>query len=80
MSITVSMNGLRRSLSGDIKQLREIIEDVINDDFFEKDDLIEAMNQVITDSNVLNCVFKADDPNFSDISDVEVEHIEGGGE
>lgn len=78
MSMNVSMDGLRRSLSGDIKKLRDIIEDVINDNYYYKYDLIEAMNQVITDSNVLNCVFHPNDPNFTDISSVEVEHIEGG--
>jgi len=43
----------------------------------DKQDLIDAVNDIIRHSNVVNCVFIADDPEFADMSDLEVEHIEG---
>ena len=33
----VSMNGLRKSLSGDVKSLRDIVEAVVRDDFYENE-------------------------------------------
>ena len=53
----VSMNGLRRNLSNNVANLLEIViclkEDLGSEDFNE---LCEAVNNVIQDSNVLNCV------------------------
>jgi len=72
----VSMNGLRRSLSADIGTLREIVSRILNDDWYDKEDLTEAMNDVIRDSNVLNCVFIEGDSDFVDMNEVEVETIE----
>ena len=70
------MNGLRRNMSCNISILKDVVEAVIKDQHFDKDDLIDAMNDVIRDSNVLNCVFSKDDPDFSDMGNLEVEHIE----
>lgn len=72
----VSMNGLRKSLSGDVKSLRDIVESVVRDDFYENEDLVEALNAVVRDINVLNCVFDKDDPDFIEMADIEVEIIE----
>jgi len=71
-----SMNGFRKQLSNDVDELREMVKNVLNDDYIDKDDLVEAMNDVITHSNVINCVYDDDDPNFSDISDIEIKHLE----
>ena len=71
-----SMNGFRRNLSGDVKSLRDIVEAIINDEYWEKEDLIVAANQIITHSNVVNCVYDNNDSDFTDMSDVEVEHID----
>lgn len=71
----VSMNGLRKNLSRDIDTLREIVLLILQDEWYDKNELIEAMNDVIQDSNVLNCVY-TDDPEFSDISDTAIEQIE----
>ena len=71
-----SMNGFRKNLSGDAATLRDIVESVVNGDYYDNQDLIDAMNQIITHSNVINCVFQKDDPDFSDISHVEIEHLE----
>ncbi len=75
-SVTVSMNGLRRNLSRDVETLRDLVSAVIEGNYFEREDLTNAMNDVIQDSNVLNCVFSNDDAQFTDMSDLEVKHIE----
>ncbi|WP_336273786.1 hypothetical protein [Vreelandella indica] len=36
----------------------------------------EAVNNVICKSNCLNCVYTADDPDFSNMSDLEVPLLE----
>lgn len=75
----VSMNGLRQSLSDDVGELRDIIQAVISDECYDKGDLINAVNQVIRDSNVMNCVYMKDDPDFTDMSEVEVDLLEEEG-
>lgn len=71
-----SMNGFRRQLSGDVSNLRDMVENVAFGDWFDREDLINAMNQVITHSNVINCVYCKDDPDFSDLSDIRIENLE----
>ena len=71
-----SMNGFRRQLSNDCQQLKEIALSIISGDLYEHDDLIDAVNQLITHSNVINCVSIVGDANFSDMSDLEIEHLE----
>lgn len=72
----VSMNGLRRNLSGDVETLRDLVESVLKGEWYDGADLRNAMNDVIQDSNVLNCVFSKDDPDFTDMGNVEVELLE----
>jgi hypothetical protein len=75
--MNVSMNGLRMNLSRDVDKLREMVLLVLQDnEWYDKEELIDAMNDVICDSNVLNCVYTEDD-NFKNMSDVCVERIEG---
>jgi len=71
-----SMNGFRRQLSNDTEALRNIARDVMNGDWYDKEDFVEAINQVIAHSNVLNCVSQRDDPEFIDMSELEIEHLE----
>lgn len=71
-----SMNGFRRQLSGDIAELRNLVDAQSNGAFIDEEELIKITNDLITKSNVLNCAYSDDDPDFSDLSDVEVEHIE----
>jgi hypothetical protein len=71
-----SMNGFRRQLSGSCNQLKDIAQRILNDDFYDDEDLVEAVNEIITHSNVLNCVYLDSDENFTDMSGIEVEHIE----
>ncbi|SDO28446.1 hypothetical protein SAMN04487957_10548 [Halomonas shengliensis] len=72
----VSMNGLRRNLNGDVETLRRLVEAVLEGEWYDKEDLRDAMNDVIRDSNVLNCVYHKDDPDFSDMGQIEVELLE----
>ncbi|TFH84947.1 hypothetical protein EQG41_19695 [Billgrantia azerbaijanica] len=76
----VSMNGLRRNLSGDVQELRDVAASIINDDWYDKADLVRAVNAIIQHSNVLNCIYVANDPDFTDMGDLEVEPLEAGGE
>lgn len=71
-----SMNGFRRQLSSDTKQLRDLVDSAAKGDYFDSEDLVEAMNDLITHSNVINCTFDKNNPDFSDLSDLEIEHIE----
>lgn len=70
-----SMNGFRRQLNADVGSLREIVHGIVNSREFDKDELVEAMNEVIQHSNVINCVFDPEDPDFVDMSDIAVETI-----
>jgi hypothetical protein len=72
----VSMDGLRKSLSRDISYLKSLVIAAANMQLRDKDELFEAMNQVIQDSNILNCVYNNDDDSFTDLSDVRVDPIE----
>jgi len=71
-----SMNGFRRNLSNDVRELRDIVAAINNNQFYDKEDLVNAMNDVITHSNVVNCVYNPGDADFKDMSEIEVEHIE----
>lgn len=75
----VSIDGIREKLSRDIDQLRLEIKGLIEEDAIHEpfvEDLVNAINEVITDSNVLNCVFSDEfEDDFSDLSDVEIDLI-----
>jgi len=77
-----SMNGFRRNLSNNVEELRDIVEKALSDDLdsFEKEELKRCMNEVISNSNVLNCVFVTDDPEFLDMSHLEVPFLDGDDE
>lgn len=71
-----SMNGFRRQLSSDVDSLKKIVEEALTGQFYEDEDLVNAMNEVITHSNVVNCVYDIESPEFIDMSDLEIDHIE----
>lgn len=74
-----SINGFRRNLSNNVEELRDIVEKALSGDgldSFEKEDLKRCMNEVISNSNVLNCVFVKDDPEFIDMSHLEVKFLD----
>lgn len=72
----LSMNGFRRNISGDVRELRDIAESIIKDEWYDKEDLARAVNNVICHSNCLNCVYVDGDPDFTDMSDLEVPLLE----
>ena len=78
--MNVSMNGLRRNLSDDVEQLKRQIEFVLGCDYslqpHTKEALKDALNQVIQDSNILNCVFDESIPEFSDLSKLTVDPVD----
>lgn len=71
----VSMDGLRLNLSRDIEALKNIVIEVLSGDY-NKEQFIECLNDVIQDSNMLNCVYSETEEAFKDMSDVHVEYIE----
>ena len=73
--IQYNMNGWRHQLSGQVAELRDIAEAILNDDWFDKDELKDVVTELICMSNSVNCINIPDDPTFSDMSDVEVAHI-----
>ena len=75
-----SMNGFRRTLSGDVETLRDIAQAVAAGHYYDQEDFVKAVNQIITHSNVLNCVYETGNPDFTDMGDLEVDHLEMDGE
>jgi len=74
----VCMNGFRGSLTRDVNSLKHMIETIIDKTFheyYDNDELVDAMNQVISGSNILNCIHNKDDDDFADMSDVRIEFI-----
>lgn len=71
-----SMNGFRHQLSCDIAELRDLVKDAINMDLHDKDELVDAMNRAITHSNVINCVYYENNPDFVDMGEIEIDHLE----
>ena len=72
----VSMNGFRRNLSEDVQTLRDISAAILNEDWWDREDFANAVNAVIAHSNVLNCIYSPDDPDFTEMTGLEVEHID----
>ena len=71
-----SMNGFRHNLSHDIEELRRLSKLVIRDEYYDKDEFVDAVNRIISHSNVLNCVSDENDPDFNEMSNLEVPVIE----
>lgn len=71
-----SMNGFRQQLSNDVKELKDIVESIVSGSFYENEELVSAANDLIRHSNVINCVYDNENPDFSEMSDIEVDHIE----
>lgn len=74
-----SMNGFRRNLSEDAQELRDIAQAIVRDECYDKEDFIAAVNQIICHCNCLNCVYVADEPDFTNMGDVEVPLLEEEG-
>lgn len=71
----VSMNGLREQLSNDVEALKQQVEMVIYGPA-NNEDLANAMNDVITKVNCLNCIYANDDDLFDDMSHIQIDIIQ----
>ena len=69
-TITFSMNGFRRNLHCELKELKEHVISALNDEYVDKEDLEDSMNQVICSANGLNCVWDPDNENFTNMEDL----------
>lgn len=71
--VTYSMNGFRRNLNNSLAELKALVKDIADDQRIDEDhldDLMDSVNDLICQSNSVNCVSIADDANFSDMSDL----------
>ena len=71
-----SMNGFRRNLSNDVRELRDISKAILAGEYYDKEDFAKAVDELIRHSNVINCVYNKDDPDFIEMADVEVAYLE----
>lgn len=69
-TIAFSMDGFRRNLHRDLAELKEQINNVLNDEWFDKDDLKNAMDEIISSSNSLNCVSIEGDKMFTNMENL----------
>ena len=72
----ISMNGFRKNLSSEVDKLKRLVIDAANMQLHDKDELYNSMNQVICYVNTLNCIYDDKDPDFKDMSDLEIKQIE----
>lgn len=71
--LSYSMNGFRRNLSESLAELKATVKQIADDERIDDDhldDLMDTVNDLICQSNSVNCVFIADDENFKDMSDM----------
>ncbi len=71
-----SMNGWRHNLSDKVKELRDVASTILNDEWFDADELRDAVTELICMSNSINCVYIEGDELFSDMSDLEIAHLD----
>ena len=70
------MNGFRRNFSDVIQELKTTAQAIVNVECYEKEDLINALNEVIRHSNVPNSIHINNDPDFADMGDLEIRLLE----
>jgi len=73
--VRVSVDGIRMALTESIEELKGHVEDVVDGEFVDNEDLVEALNDVIRHSNLINCIYIKGDDMFNDISHISVEEI-----
>ena len=57
--VQFSMNGWRRQLSENMQELRDMVTSVLDDDYIDKDDLRNVVDELIALSNSVNCLHKS---------------------
>ncbi|ANQ23195.1 hypothetical protein BA893_16105 [Vibrio natriegens] len=74
------MNGFRRNLHSDLVELKEQVKQVLDDEWFDKEELSMALDKVICASNGLNCVWVDGDEHFTNMEDLYLPLIDEDGE
>jgi hypothetical protein len=72
----ISMNGFRKNFGNDVRKLKSLVIDAANDELHDKNELFEAMNDVIMKMNTLYCIYDNEQEDFKDMSNIEIELIE----
>lgn len=72
----VSMNGLRANMVRSSNELAEIVQSIVDDESFDKDELVAMFDNLAQDIAMFTCVFDSDNKDFSDMSDkLEVKRL-----
>lgn len=72
-TVGYSVNGFRRQLHEGLSELRELLQAVINDDYYDKGELIDKFDNLACLSNSFNCVHIESVPDFELMEDVELD-------
>ena len=67
------LDGLKVNLSNAALELRNIVTDIIRGEEYDDDDLIDAMNDVITRTAMFNCIYIPGDEKLTNMGKIEVE-------
>lgn len=76
--MNLSMDGFRNEISRNIEELKEIVTKVIDGSYKEysdKDELVDAMNDVIRKSNALNSVYFKGCKDFTNMSHIRIPEL-----
>ena len=72
-----SMDGFRKNIAGEVAELKDLVEAVLAGEFYDNEDLQDAMNDVICSVNALACVYDDENELFNDLGDaIEIEIID----
>lgn len=75
-NVSFSMNGWRRQLSEGVAELRDIVQAIKDDKDYNEDDLVAAVGELICLSNSVNCTSVEGVDGFTDMSDLEISHLD----
>lgn len=75
--MNVNIDGLRKSATGHMNNLANIIESICSQlPKEDSEDLMEAFDNAATDVDIFNCVYNKEIENFSDLSDkIEIRRL-----
>ncbi|KAA3649366.1 MAG: hypothetical protein DWP95_02110 [Proteobacteria bacterium] len=73
--MNVSMDGFRSRMPSNIDTLKNLVNYIVNDRHVSHNELTEAMNDVVSDMNILCCFSCDDDKTFNEVSYLEIDQI-----
>ncbi len=71
--VTYSMNGFRHNLNNSLAELKALVKQIADDQSIDEDhldELMDSVNDLICQSNSVNCVYIPDDADFKNMSDL----------